>query len=77
MATIILVGALNAAGQALYNLAILSAEVSVVGPVIASMPIFSVIFTTLMLRDVTRVRPRLVLGACVAASGMAAIALGH
>lgn len=77
VATIILVGALNAAGQVLYNLAILSAEVSVVGPVIASMPIFSVIFTALMLRDVTRVRPRLVLGACVAASGMAAIALGH
>ncbi len=77
VATIILVGVLNAGNQMLYNLAIINAEVSVVGPIIASMPIFSVIFTALMLRDMTRVRPRLVLGVCVTASGMAAIALGR
>lgn len=77
VATIILVGVLNSGNQILYNLAVISAEVSVVGPIIASMPIFSVIFTALMLRDVTRVRPRLVLGVCVTAAGMAAIALGR
>ncbi len=77
VATIILVGVLNSGNQILYNLAVINAEVSVVGPIIASMPIFSVIFTALMLRDVTRVRPRLVLGVCVTAAGMAAIALGR
>ena len=75
--TIILVGVLNAGNQILYNLAIINAEVSVVGPIISSMPIFSVIFTVLMLRDMTRVRPRLVVGVCVTVAGMMGVALGR
>ena len=74
--TIIVVGVLNSGNQLLYNLAIINAEVSVVGPIIASMPIFSVIFTVLMLRDMTRVRPRLVVGVCVTVAGMIGVALG-
>ena len=75
--TIIWVGVLNSGNQLLYNLAIINADVSVVGPIIASMPIFSIAFTVLMLRDMTRVRPRLVLGVCVTVAGMAAVALGR
>ncbi len=77
VATIIAVGVLNSGNQLLYNLAIIHADVSVVAPIIASMPIFSVVFTSLMLRDMTRVRPRLVLGVCATAAGMGAIALGR
>ena len=77
VATIIVVGILNSGNQLLYNLAIINAEVSVVGPIIASMPIFSIIFTVFMLRDMTRVRPRLVVGVCVTVAGMAAVALGR
>ncbi len=77
VAMIILVGVLNSGNQLLYNLAIINAEVSVVGPIIASMPIFSVFFTVLMLRDMTRVRPRLVVGVCVTVTGMTAVALGR
>ena len=77
VATIILVGVLNSGNQILYNLAIINSEISVVGPIIAAMPIYSVVFTVLMLRDMTRVRPRLVLGVCVTVAGMATVALGR
>ena len=40
VATIILVGVLNSGNQLLYNLAIINSEISVVGPIIAAMPIF-------------------------------------
>ncbi len=75
--TIIVVGVLNSANQLLYNLAVIEAEISVVGPIIAAMPIFSVAFTALLLRDMTRVRPRLLVGVCVTVAGMAAVALGR
>ena len=77
VATIILVGVLNSGNQLLYNLAIINSEISVVGPIITTMPIFSVIFTVLMLRDMTRVRPRLVMGVCVTVAGMATVVLGR
>ena len=71
------VGFLNSFNQILYNLAVLHGEVSVVGPIISSSPVFSLLFTALLLRDTARVRLATAAGVLVTAGGMAAIALGR
>jgi drug/metabolite transporter (DMT)-like permease len=71
------VGLLNSAVQVLYNLAVLHGEVSVVGPIISSSPVFSLIFTAFLLRDMARVRLATVAGVLVTVAGMVAIALGR
>ncbi|MBI3127919.1 MAG: DMT family transporter [Candidatus Tectomicrobia bacterium] len=71
------VGFLNSFNQILYNLAVLHGEVSVVGPIISASPVFSLLFTALLLRDTDRIRPATAAGVLVTAGGMAAIALGR
>ena len=71
------VGFLNSFNQILYNLAVLHGEVSVVGPIISSSPVFTLLFTALLLRGTGRIRPATAAGVLVTAGGMAAIALGR
>lgn len=71
------VGFLNSFNQILYNLAVLHGEVSVVGPIISSSPVFTLLFTALLLRDTGRIRPATAAGVLVTVGGMAAIALGR
>ena len=71
------VGFLNSFNQLFYNFAVMHGEVSVVGPIITSSPVFSLIFTALLLRDTGRVRPATAAGVLVTVAGMAAIALGR
>ncbi|MBT3351952.1 MAG: DMT family transporter [Nitrospinaceae bacterium] len=74
---IILLGVLNSANQVFMNIAIKMGDVSVVTPIIASSPIFSIFFTALFLRGFERVRPAMVFGVFFTVGGMVFIVLGR
>jgi len=74
---IALLGILNSANQVFMNLAVMYGEISVVTPIITSSPVFSLVFTLLLLRDIERVRRALAAGVLLTVAGMAAIALGR
>lgn len=70
-------GVLNAANQVFMNMAIKTGDVSVVTPIITSSPIFSILFTAILLRDLERIRPAMVVGVLFTVGGMALIAFGR
>ncbi len=77
MTVLLFVAVLNAGTQILYNKAIMTSDISIVTPILTSSPIFSLIFTALILRDVERVRPLMAAGIVITVGGMLAIALGR
>lgn len=74
---IVLLGVLNSANQVFMNIAIKLGDVSIVTPIIASSPIFSIIFTSIFLRGFERVRPAMVFGVFFTVGGMILIVLGR
>lgn len=72
-----LLGILNSANQVFMNLAVFHGDVSVVTPIITSSPIFSLLFTSMLLRDLERIRLVMALGVLVTVAGMIFIALGR
>lgn len=74
---IALLGVLNSVNQVFMNIAIKLGDVSVVTPIIASSPIFSIIFTSIFLRGFERVRPAMVFGVFFTVGGMILIVLGR
>jgi drug/metabolite transporter (DMT)-like permease len=74
---IALLGILNSANQVFINMAVFYGDVSVVTPIITSSPIFSLLFTILLLRDLERIRASLVIGVLITVVGMIFIAIGR
>lgn len=74
---IALLGVLNSANQVFMNMAVKTGDISVVTPIIASSPIFSIIFTAIFLRGFERIRPAMVIGVFFTAGGMIFIVLGR
>jgi DME family drug/metabolite transporter len=72
---IILLGVLNAGNQVFINMAVKMGDVSVVTPIVASSPIFSLLFTAVLLRDIERIRPPMVGGVLLSVSGMVLVAV--
>ncbi len=74
---IALLGVLNSANQVFMNMAVKTGDISIVTPIIASSPIFSIIFTSIFLRGFERVRPAMVFGVFFTVGGMILIVLGR
>jgi uncharacterized membrane protein len=74
---IALLGVLNSANQVFMNMAVKTGDISVVTPIIASSPIFSIIFTAIFLRGFERIRPAMIMGVFFTAGGMIFIVLGR
>ncbi len=74
---IALLAVLNSANQVFMNLAVLRGDVSVVTPIITSSPVFSLLFTIILIRDLERVRLTMAIGALITVAGMIFIAIGR
>jgi drug/metabolite transporter (DMT)-like permease len=74
---IALLGVLNSANQVFMNMAVTYGDVSVITPIITSSPIFSLLFTAILLRGIERVRPAMVFGVSFTVGGMVLIAFGR
>jgi S-adenosylmethionine uptake transporter len=74
---IALLGILNAANQVFMNMAVKTGDVSVITPIITSSPIFSLLFTAILLRGIERVRPAMVFGVAFTVGGMILIVIGR
>ena len=72
-----LLAVLNSANQVFMNLAVMHGDVSVVTPIITSSPIFSILFTILLIRDLERIRFSMVIGVLTTVAGMIFIAMGR
>ena len=72
-----LLAVLNAANQVFMNLAVMHGDVSVVTPIMTSSPIFSILFTIILIRDLERVRFSMVIGVLTPVAGMLFIVMGR
>jgi drug/metabolite transporter (DMT)-like permease len=72
-----LLAVLNSANQVFMNLAVMHGDVSVVTPIITSSPVFSILFTIILIRDLERVRFSMVMGVLTTVAGMIFIAMGR
>lgn len=68
---------LNSANQVFMNLAVMNGDISVVTPIIAASPIFSLFFTMVLLRDMERIRPAMVIGLLITVAGVVLIVVGR
>ncbi len=72
-----LLAVLNSANQVFMNLAVMHGDISVVTPIITSSPVFSILFTIILIRDLERVRFSMVMGVLTTVVGMIFIAMGR
>lgn len=72
-----LLAVLNSANQVFMNLAVLHGDVSVVTPIITSSPVFSILFTIILIRDLERIRTSMAIGVLITVAGMLFIAIGR
>lgn len=71
-----LAGVFSACGIMLMFQALKRGEVVIISPVLATNPLFTLVFAALLLRGVERVTPRIVAGALLVVAGVVVLTLG-